>query len=66
VVLLILKIADVMRELELKLLNSFIKILESYEGGNPLPYKNLKLYMESYEMNILTDQKYYEFVWDNL
>jgi len=55
-----------MRELELKLLNSFIKILESYEGGNPLPYKNLKLYMESYEMNILTDQKYYEFVWDNL
>lgn len=55
-----------MHELQLKLIENFIKVLESYEVGNPINYKNLKFYMEVYEMDILTTQKYYEFVWDNL
>jgi len=55
-----------MNELQLKLIMSFIKLLESYEVGNPLPYKDLKFSIETFEMNLLSPQKYYELIWDNL
>jgi len=55
-----------MREIELKIINSFIKVLDSYNRGNPLPYKNLKLFIEAFETNLLTEQQYYEYVWTNL
>ena len=61
-----LLIADVMHELQVKFINNFIIILDSYEKGNPLSYKDLKLYIDSYEMDMLTEQKYYELVFDSL
>ena len=59
-------IVDAMRELELKIIESFIRLLESYEVGNPKPYKDLKFAIETFEMNLLSPQQYYELIWDNL
>lgn len=52
-----------MHDIKKKLVDAYLTLLTSYELGTPLNYCNLKLFIDAADLNLLSINKYSEYVW---